>query len=420
VIDTTKWSASGSNIYNKNSGNTGIGISLPLYKLDISATANPLRLSGLQSGTASDSVLTVQSGVVRYASISKLITDTSIYKYDGSLTGNRTITFNSNSMTFNTGGSAFNLTGLSSGVLTDSIVTANPSTGRLNRISISQLTKADSTTASNGLALTGKDVRLGGSLTQATTLTNNSNTFTFATGGTALNITGLASGAITDSIVTINPSTGRLNRIATSQLTPDATASSKGAVQLTGDFTGTAALPKVAGLQGVAVSATAPVSGQALVYNGTNWVPTTIPTFPTIIKTAATQANSSTTPVAINTLTFNTAANRTYRVKLWLVYNTSIVTTGIRLGPVAVTGTANYWYNIDVNVSATTSNILSGFNAATVLVATGTRATTGNVAVIDMTVEATTAGVVAFQFGAETTGTITIQPNSMLEYEIIK
>ena len=40
-----------------------------------------------------------------------------------------------------------------------------------------------------------------------------------------------------------------------------------------GDLSGTVPDPKVAGLQGIPVSATAPANGDALVYNGTEWLP---------------------------------------------------------------------------------------------------------------------------------------------------
>ncbi len=64
-VDTSKWQYSGVNIFNKNIGNVGIGTNNPLYKLDVNATTNPLRLLGLQLGTVSDSLLTVQNGVVK-------------------------------------------------------------------------------------------------------------------------------------------------------------------------------------------------------------------------------------------------------------------------------------------------------------------------------------------------------------------
>ncbi len=69
LVDSSKWKISGSNIYNKNTGNIGIGTATPVYKLDISAVSNPLRLLGLQNGNfATDSLVIVQNGVIKKAS----------------------------------------------------------------------------------------------------------------------------------------------------------------------------------------------------------------------------------------------------------------------------------------------------------------------------------------------------------------
>ncbi|MPS74973.1 MAG: hypothetical protein E2590_17730 [Chryseobacterium sp.] len=56
---------------------------------------------------------------------------------------------------------------------------------------------------------------------------------------------------------------------------PDATTTSKGIVQLSGDLTGTSASPTVAKIQNKAVSSTAPANGQVLKYNTTTsaWEP---------------------------------------------------------------------------------------------------------------------------------------------------
>ncbi len=106
--------------------------------------------------------------------------------------------------------------GVQNGSTTDSVVTIV--NGVIKKIAAASFNKNDSTTASNGLNINGKDVQLGGTLTKATTITNNSNALTIATGGTAMNITGLTSGAATDSIVTINQVTGKLNMINRSSI----------------------------------------------------------------------------------------------------------------------------------------------------------------------------------------------------------
>ena len=62
----------------------------------------------------------------------------------------------------------------------------------------------------------------------------------------------------------------------------NATASVFGTIKLLGDLNGgTAGSPVVTGIQTRPVSATAPSTGQALVWNGTSWLPTGIPSSPT-------------------------------------------------------------------------------------------------------------------------------------------
>jgi hypothetical protein len=46
-------------------GNIGIGTTAPAYLLQVNATTNPLYLEGVQTGLSTDSVLTIQAGVVR-------------------------------------------------------------------------------------------------------------------------------------------------------------------------------------------------------------------------------------------------------------------------------------------------------------------------------------------------------------------
>ncbi len=57
-----------------------------------------------------------------------------------------------------------------------------------------------------------------------------------------------------------------------------------GSIQIAGDLAGvgsTLAVPRVGGLQGFSVSSATPSTGQALVWNGSTWLPTGIPTSPT-------------------------------------------------------------------------------------------------------------------------------------------
>ena len=53
-------------------GNVGIGVTSPSYRLHVKSNSNPLQLEGLQTGTISDSLLTVSNGVVRRLKASAL------------------------------------------------------------------------------------------------------------------------------------------------------------------------------------------------------------------------------------------------------------------------------------------------------------------------------------------------------------
>jgi hypothetical protein len=240
TIDSSKWKIVGNNIYFKNTGNVGIGTTTPSAQLH---TTNTVRFQGIGTNTTDTKILTADAaGNITTRILSSLPTNIDSttsnngltltgknIQLGGNLTQATTITNNANPLTIATGGTAFNITGLTAGASTDSLVTVNTTTGKINRINLTSLNKVDSTTSNNGLTLTGKNVQLGGNLTQATTITNNANPLTIATGGTALNITGLTGGSSTDSLVTLNTTTGKINRINLSSLNKvDSTTTSNG------------------------------------------------------------------------------------------------------------------------------------------------------------------------------------------------
>ncbi len=221
LIDSSKWKINGNDIYNKNTGNVGIGTATPTAQLH---TTGSIRFQGVGTNAANTNILTTDAaGNVTTRTLSTFPTtiDSTTANNGLTLTG-KNIQLGGNliqATTIATAGNALNITGLTAGAATDSLVTVNTTTGKINRINSATLNKIDSTTSSNGLTLVGKDVRLGGNLTQATTITNNTFSLTIATAGTALNITGLPSGNLsTDSLVLINNTTGQLKKVEVSEL----------------------------------------------------------------------------------------------------------------------------------------------------------------------------------------------------------
>jgi hypothetical protein len=118
AIDSSKWSLSGSHIYNKNAGNVGLGNPSPTYKLDV-------------------------TGKVR-------VTDSFISK---------TVLVQT----------------LNTGTINDSLVVADPSTGILKRINSNRFV----VNANNGLTKVVDSVQLGGALTKNTIIAQAANKLQF-------------------------------------------------------------------------------------------------------------------------------------------------------------------------------------------------------------------------------------------------
>jgi hypothetical protein len=111
----------------------------------------------------------------------------------------------------------FRITGLQAGSNSaDSIVTINPSTGQLKIISVSNL--LGRSFAINGLNKNGDTTKLGGNLTENTTITTNGRNLTVDATSGSFRVTGIGTGAATDSVLVADPATGQLKRVSSSTL----------------------------------------------------------------------------------------------------------------------------------------------------------------------------------------------------------
>jgi hypothetical protein len=224
LVDSSKWKLTGNDITSKNTGNIGIGVNTPAAKLH---TQGSLRFEGLSNTTSNTSLLTLDAnGNVSQRLLSTLPTNIDsttannglnlfgkAVRLGGPLTQPTAITTGSTN--------TLALVGLQSSTTNTELLTVNAS-GVISRRSLSNLpTNIDSTTASNGVNLVGKDVRLGGTLTQPTTLTT--------TAANTLTIAGLQSGSASTDSLLVQTDAGLVRRISSATLLKiDSTTASNG------------------------------------------------------------------------------------------------------------------------------------------------------------------------------------------------
>jgi hypothetical protein len=189
------------------SGNIGIGTTTPTNKLHIVAATNPLRLEGLQTGAGTDNVVTVDAtGVARILSMAAIGANSFTADNGLTKTGSNVQlggTLISATLISTTATNTLALGNLQQGLLsTDSVLTTTTG-GVVQRMSMAAI-GANAITVGNGLTKVGNLITLGGALTTPTTVAT--------TATNVLNITGLQTSAITDSVVTIDATTGQLRR----------------------------------------------------------------------------------------------------------------------------------------------------------------------------------------------------------------
>ena len=129
---------------------------------------------------------------------------------------------------------------------------------------------------------------------------------------------------------------------------PNATTAVNFSGAVAGDVSGTQAATSVDRIKGVPVSAVAPVAGQALVHDGTQWIATT--GFPTFARSTVDETFSVIALANATGLSFPVVAGKIYKYKFNVLSTSGSVTNGARFGITYPAAT----------VASATANIASG------------------------------------------------------------
>lgn len=216
IINANATSTTASNGLAKSGNNITLGGGLTVPTTITTSSTNTLAISGLSSGTTSDSIMVADatSGVIKRIAPSRVgttyssnngVTQTGTnFSLGGTLSAPVGLTTTSNN--------TLSILGLGSGTISDSIVVADATTGTLKRISSGRIAgSGGSYTSNNGITLTGSNFKLGGALTGATSIAT--------TATNTLALTGLSSSGTTDSILSVHPTTGIIGRMNPSRFT---------------------------------------------------------------------------------------------------------------------------------------------------------------------------------------------------------
>lgn len=189
-----------------------------------------------------------------------------------------------------------------------------------------------------------------------------------------------------------------------------------------GDVSGTSSTITVNKIRGVAVSATAPTAGQAMVYDGTQWVPTT--GFPLFSKKTTDQTFNVTAPASATSLSFAVLPGSTYKFKFTVIYTSAATNTGLRLGLTYPTATAaSAMANISSGVDGTGAffqGVLNSSGDSVVAAATPQAAPAVMLAYVEGIIVPSAAGDVQLTAASELAGTnVIILAGSFVEVVII-
>lgn len=191
---------------------------------------------------------------------------------------------------------------------------------------------------------------------------------------------------------------------------------------LSGDVTGTVSTVSVDKLKGYPVSATAPTAGQALVYNGSSWVPTT--GFTSFSRKTADQIFSATTVVSATSMVFPVTAGVTYKYKFHVMYTSAATNTGMRLGLLypavtVATGVANIASGAD-GTGAYFQGVLNSSGDSVMSANSPTTSANGMYSSVEGVIVPSASGNVQLTVGTEVASSnIVIKAGSFVEYTVV-
>ncbi|MEO7768962.1 MAG: tail fiber domain-containing protein [Ferruginibacter sp.] len=334
-------------------GNVGIGVANPGYKLQVNAASNPLKLVGLQTGANTDSVLTVSNGVVRRLHPSALVTSsTNAWGLTGNAATNPSTNF-------------IGTTDAQALVIKEN----NASVGRFEANSMALGTGAVVNNATHSYAI-GSNAAISFSRTAAMTFGNNSSVTadsSFAIGTVAVT-TGLNSFAIGNGAATHSSNSFAIGRNANIGYSiTDALAIGTNA---TANYSNSIAIGSntTAANKTIANAASSIALGNTAKSNSTNAI---------AIGTGATTGYSLTNPIAIGV---GAVVNGSNGVAIGSGANTSFVSNATVIGAGAsASSTANNSTAIGYNTDVTLPNeiILGDLNNQALSVGIGTESFSG-------------------------------------------
>lgn len=417
AVDSSKWAISGNNIFNKNSGNIGIGTSAPTAQLHSTGT---VRFAGIGTNTVDTKILTADnSGNVTTRTVSGLLSGNALTSLNGMTGSVQTFATGTNGTDFNISSSAnvhtFNLpvaSATNSGKLSAANwTTFNNKTGTVTATTAAAVTTASTTATINNTAAYWNANQLQGKAVSSTapaqgqvlswngtnwapanaapvvttnTISSTANTITSTVNGVAASapaVNSVSNTSSTNSLsttvngVTSTPvniiNSNTLLQNGSNQLisTINGISASALTANITGDVTGDLGVSIVSKINGSPLgNTTGAANGQVLSWNGNTWAPSnaapanTTHTLSSTANTITSTVNGvSVTAPAVNSIS-NTSSTNVLSTTVNGITSTPvniINSNSLTLNSGSLTSAINGVTTNTVNVLATVANGLT-------------------------------------------------------------